>query len=258
MILVDVGIKMDRKDVPIISNRVTKTLVISLFLLFLVFALSTILITLLLLWSIPDIGFSDIFEFSLIILNLVATSALITISWLLYNIERKRDATQANLGQKYEWRSIVNQLHERIHLVNEEIDRAQFVHSNPNVKPTIRKILQQYLLIKSHLKKLDGLLEELKGDRLESQARTKNRRKSKGKSIIRKIFDYYMEEYQEYQRRRRISVKKAQQRIKTTLYYLEQNKMKDAEEEFKVFSDEHYELTTFALDYYDLYIFDFY
>ena len=108
----------------ILSKWVLRALVSRVLHLFVILTLSTVLMLLVLLYSIPSIDFSDIFEFSLIFLNLITIYALITISWLLYKIERKRDKNRANIEQKHEWQSIVNQLHELVNVVDEEIKGA--------------------------------------------------------------------------------------------------------------------------------------
>ena len=240
-----------KENIP--SKWMLRELAIRLLLLFVVITLLVILALIVLLFSIPSVDSSTIFEFSLIILNLISVYALVTISWFLFRIEQQRDKNQAKIQQRDEWQSIVNQLHELVDVVDEEIRRA-YLPSQSSVTPQInvglniistRKISRHYIPIKSHLAKLHELIL----DELGIPEKVKNRRTNRVQFTVRD------QTFQDFQEERQISVEAIREKINNTLDYLEKNNIRSAELEFMDFSKEHYNLTISALNFYELYTF---
>ena len=218
------------------SNRGIKMLVSSI--LILVITVILLLVTIyLLLWLFTDLSVSNIFEFFIVCLNLITTCVLSVISWRLFNIEQNRDVTHADIEQKGEWRSIVNQLRERVVLVNKVIVQVHF-HSHSSIITTyvIRNIAIYYLLIALDLRQLE------------------NRKPKEGKETISaRIRDDSKDEIRELPKERIDIAKRARNILEKILADLERDRIRQAEKKFKTFSNEHYELTIRALRHYDPY-----
>ena len=203
----------------LLSRLVFRPIASRLFLLFVVLTLLIVLVLLVLYFSIPSIDSSTLLEFSLIVLNLISVYALVTISWFLFKIEQQRDKNQANIQQKREWQSVVNQLHGLVDIVDEEIRRS-YLPSQSSVTPqinvglniiSIRKISRHYIPIESHLKKLDELM--LGG--VERQKKANNRETNRDQSSARD------QSAQDFQEERQRSVETIREKINRTLDYLE-------------------------------------
>ena len=239
-------------------NGLVRTLIHPLFLLFIIIALFAVIVVFFLLQLVPNLSVPDIVNFFIIFLNLIATYALTLVSLRLLKIEQKRDTTHADIEQKGEWRSIVNQLHERVIIINKEVGKIQFHSSALSIGTyAIRNISIHYLLIISDIEQLQD--HKPKGEK-ETILEGKDRENDENETVepsekIQDVEEYAEEDILELSEEILDRAENAREILKIILENLEQDNIKLAEDNFKKFSEKHYELIAQALNSYDPYNF---
>ena len=238
------------------SNKIDGFLSKSFFFYCIISFLLLVIIISVLLYLFPKLDTSDLFEFFIVSLNLIATLALIFITWLVYRLEGKRDLTQADEGQKEEWRLVVDRLHSLVFLIDNEIQDIRFEYSNRYLLRTVSKIHINYLLMASHVKKL----EELKKQK---NTNTPVGKHEGGNNSQLRSDDFPHDDKEEaaYFREERLkAVVGITRKIKKTISDLNKKNLtktglEQIEETFWDYIGEHYELAVRALDYFDFHEF---